>query len=370
MSEHLSHVRTVLELLQHHTLYAKMSKCVFGTKEVEYLGHVISEKGVQTDPNKIQAMVSWPEPKSVKELRGFLGLTGYYRKFIKDYGLISKPLTNLLKKNSFQWEDSAAAAFQQLKLAMSSAPVLALPNFAEEFVIETDASGTGMGAVLTQQGHPIAYISKAFSQKMQSSSTYEKELMAVVFAIEKWKPYLTGRHFTIKTDHFSLKYLLEQKITTAFQSKCLPKLLGLDYEVVYKKGKDNAAADALSRLQSAEVMSLILSQGELRRKGKLLVGSNAGLRQKIISLLHDTPTGGHSGMQATTKRISALFYWKQLKRDIRNYIRSCPICQQCKPILQKKADLLQPLPIPDTIWTDVSMDFIEGLPKSRGKDRV
>ncbi|XP_074300348.1 putative mitochondrial protein AtMg00860 [Silene latifolia] len=212
-----------------------MSKCVFGVLEAEYLGHVISAKGVETDPAKIKAMVNWPQPGNVKELRGFLGLTGYYRKFIQGYGIISKPLTNLLKKNGYKWGTTATAVFLQLKEAMTIAPVLALPTFSVEFVVETDASDKGMGAVLTQNGHPIAYISKASSPRTQASSTYEKELLAVIFAIKKWRPYLSGRHFKIKTDHFSLKYLLEQKITTTFQIKCLPKLLGLDYEIIYRK---------------------------------------------------------------------------------------------------------------------------------------
>ncbi|XP_074267077.1 putative mitochondrial protein AtMg00860 [Silene latifolia] len=188
-----------------------MSKCVFGAPEVEYLGHVISAKGVETDPTKVKAMVDWPEPRNVKELRGFLGLTGYYRKFIQGYGIISKPLTNLLKKNGYKWDDTAAAAFLKLKDAMTKAPVLALPNFSMEFVVETDASDKGMGAVLTQNGHPIAYISKAFSQKTQASSTYEKELLAVILAIEKWRPYLSGRHFKIKTDHLVLSISLERE---------------------------------------------------------------------------------------------------------------------------------------------------------------
>ena len=239
-------------------------------------------------------------------------LTSYYRRFIKGYGIISKPLTALLKKNSFEWSPSAQEAFEKLKSAMVQAPVLGLPNFDKEFIVETDACGTGIGVVLMQDGHPLAYLSKALSLKHQALSTYEKEFLAVIMALEKWKGYLMDRHFKIKTDHFSLKYLLNQRLTTPFQAKWLPKLLGYDYEIVYKKGSENIVADALSRkemqgqlfaLVATNVTSGLLQQiedswltdeklaklikqfedpnfqsskytwsnGQLRRKGKLVV---------------------------------------------------------------------------------------------------
>lgn len=200
LTTHLHHLKLVLQLLSENQLFVKRSKCEFGVPRIEYLGHIISKEGVSTDPSKVEAMTKWPVPKNVKSLRGFLGLTGYYRKFIKGYGTISRPLTELLKKNSFKWNETAQQAFEMLKKAMVTAPVLKLPNFREPFVVETDASQEGIGAVLMQGKRPIAFLSKKLGVRNQSLSTYEKELLALFTAVTKWRHYLLGAEFTIKTD--------------------------------------------------------------------------------------------------------------------------------------------------------------------------
>ncbi|XP_017241605.1 uncharacterized protein LOC135152094 [Daucus carota subsp. sativus] len=245
--DHLVHLKKVFQLMRQNTLFAKQSKCDFMTTKVAYLGHVISQQGVAVDQAKVADMVSWPLPQNLKALRGFLGLTGYYRKFVQHYGTIARPLTDLLQKDSFHWSEEATKAFQALKNAMASTPVLRLPDFSKEFTIESDACNTGIGAVLTQEGQPLAYFSKALGIKGQAMSTYEKELMALVAAVKKWSSYLMDKHFTIKTDHWSLKYLTDQKISNLLQQKWISKLLGYDYTIVYRKGKENTVADALSR---------------------------------------------------------------------------------------------------------------------------
>jgi hypothetical protein len=245
--EHLRHVREVLDILRQNQLKVKMSKCLWGESRVEYLGHIISAKGVEADPSKIKNMVDWPIPTNQRELRGFLGLTGYYRRFVANYGKIAAPLTSLLRKGGFQWTGKATEAFEALKTAMSTAPVLALPDFGKPFVVECDASGEGIGAVLMQEGRPVAYMSKALSNQSRQLSTYEREMLAILHAVTKWRPYLIGQRFTIRTDQRSLPYFMEQRVHTPAQQRWVTKLLGYDYELVYKKGIENRAADALSR---------------------------------------------------------------------------------------------------------------------------
>jgi hypothetical protein len=188
--EHLTHLRLVLFALKKHKFYLKSSKCSFAQTQIDYLAQVISREGVSTDPSKTADMLKWPTPANVTELRGFLGLTSYYRRFVQHYGLIAKPLTTLLKKDQFVWSTVAEQAFLQLKKAMTETPVLAQPDFTHPFAIDTDACATGIGAVLMQQERAIAFLSKALGPKHQDVSIYEKEFLALIMAVEKWRPYL------------------------------------------------------------------------------------------------------------------------------------------------------------------------------------
>ncbi|WVY92216.1 hypothetical protein V8G54_037730 [Vigna mungo] len=292
---HLQHLEAVLKLLQQHKLFVKLSKCLFGLNQIDYLGHILCGEGVAMDKLKIQAVIDWPIPTTLKQLRGFLGLTSYYRRFIKGYASIAASLTNLLKKDSFGWDDTATTAFQELKKRIIAAPVLALPNFSKPFILETDASGHDIGAVLSQDCHPIAYFSKKLSPRMQKQSVYTREFYAISEAIAKLKHYLLGHKFIIRTDQKSLRSLNDQSLQTPEQQTWLPKLLGYDFTIEYKPDKENIPADSLSR--SFMALCLIHSTFiENLRKAQLEDPDIAAIVQKCSS---NSPPGPHYTLQDT-----------------------------------------------------------------------
>jgi len=291
-----------------------------------------------TDSSKTEAMVNWPIPQTVIELRAFLGLTGYYRRFVKNYGILAHPLTQLLRKKMFQRSPQAQQAFDNLKQAMSTTPVLALPNFSQPFTVETDACDDGIGAVLLQNGHPITFLSKALSRPHRSLSIYEKEFLALIMAVERWRPYLQLQEFIIKTDHKSLSYLSEQNLHSEMQRKAMTRLMGLKFKIIYRQGKENIVADSLSRVghlmalqavasiqpawvqevinsyatnpkaqelltklavQSPDENGFLLHQGIIRHQGKVWIRDNSTLQTRLIAALHSSPIGGHSGTNAT-----------------------------------------------------------------------
>ena len=258
-TNHLLHLQFVFQILLDNQFALKLSKCFFAQPQVEYLGHLVSARGVEPVALKVVAIHQWPTPRSTRAVRSFLGLVGFYRRFIRGYATIATPLVAATTIKPFKWTTQAQLAFEQLKQELASAPVLALPQFELPFTVETDASGVGMGAVLSQQGHPIAFFSKPFSPKLLRSSTYVRELCAIT-TVKKWRQYLLGHHFIILTDHRSLKELLTQTIQTPEQHMYLARLMGYDYEIHYRSGNHNQVADALSRLpEVASSMSLILS---------------------------------------------------------------------------------------------------------------
>ena len=249
-SSHLQHFETILQVLQKAHLFAKLSKCSFGATNIDYLGHTISNVGIAMGKDKICVVNDWPKPASLKLLRGFLDLTGYYKRFIKNYASLAALLTNMLKKDNFKWTIAAEEALAKLKEALTSSTVLSLPNFTQPFTLETDASGMGIGVVLLQNAHVVAYYSKKLFSRQHKQSAYSRELYAITQAISKFRHYLLG---TLKTDQKSLKELLDQSLHTLEQQQWLPKFLGFDFTIQYKLGKENVVADALSRCMSMAI---------------------------------------------------------------------------------------------------------------------
>lgn len=285
---------------------------------------------------------------------------------------------------------------------MMSAPVLALPNFEEEFVLETDASGQGMGAVLCQKGHPICYYSRKFCPKMFTASTYVRELCAITSVVKKWRTYLLGRKFTIHTDQRSLRELMTQIIQTPKQQFYLAKLLGFSYEIVYKPRAQNKVADALSRIHEVGPTFMVITvphwdflhalqssltdnndyqqllhkiqeepykfpyhqviKGNIFFHGKLYIPDFSPFKHILLEEFHSSHLGGHSGIQKTLGRLKENVFWEHMKQDVINFVKSCQICQQTKNPTHLPYGLLQPLPIPQGIWEDISLDFIVGLP--------
>ncbi|KAA0050169.1 Ty3/gypsy retrotransposon protein [Cucumis melo var. makuwa] len=408
--EHVLHLKKVLKVLRQHELYANQKKCHFAQEKIEYLGHVISGEGVAVDPEKIKAICDWPQPTNVKETRGFLGLTGYYRRFVRNYGTIAAPLTQLLKKGGFNWNEEATLAFDRLKSAMVSLPVLALPDFTKQFEIEADASGYGVGAVLVQDKRPVAYYSHTLALRDRGRPVYERELMAIVLAVQRWRPYLLIGRFRVKTDQKALKFLLDQRIIQPQYQKWIAKLLGYSFEVVYKPGVENRAADALSRKpeevqlfglsipitvdldvikrevfqdskykeiirqleqgEELQVNSYSLQKGLLMYKNRLVIVQQSSLIPVILETFHNSAVGGHSGFLRTYKRIAAELYWKGMKAEIKKHCEECLTCQRNKTMALSPAGLLVPLEIPQVIWSEISMDFVEGLPKSSGYEVI
>jgi len=258
----LLHLRLVLDLLELNQFFAKASKCVFAVDKVDYLGHVVTPQGVTPDPDKIQAIIDSTAPKTLTVLRGFLGLTGFYRRFVRNYATIASPLTDLLSSTKFSWNTSANTTFTTLKEKMTITSVLSLPDFTKLFVLEIDAASIPIGAVMSQDGHPIVLFSKKMCNRMQSASIYVREMFAITESINKWRQYLVGRHFHIYTNQKSLKNLVAQTIQTPKQQKWASKLQGFSFDIFYKPRKSNLVADALSRKQtdlSAEPQLLSLS---------------------------------------------------------------------------------------------------------------
>ncbi|KAL0550034.1 hypothetical protein IC582_014530 [Cucumis melo] len=429
-AEHEEHLRLVLQTLRENKLYAKFSKCEFWLKQVSFLGHVVSKAGVSVDPAKIEAVTGWTRPSTVSEVRSFLGLAGYYRRFVENFSRIATPLTQLTRKGApFVWSKACEDSFQTLKQKLVTAPVLTVPDGSGSFVIYSDASKKGLGCVLMQQGKVVAYASRQLKSHEQNYPTHDLELAAVVFALKIWRHYLYGEKIQIFTDHKSLKYFFTQKELNMRQRRWLELVKDYDCEIPYHLGKANVVADALSRkvshsaalitrqaplhrdLERAEIavsvgavtmqLAQLTVQPTLRQKiidaqsndpylvekrglaeagqtaefslssdggllfeRRLCVPSDSAVKTELLSEAHSSPFSMHPGSTKMYQDLKRVYWWRNMKREVAEFVSKCLVCQQVKAPRQKPAGLLQPLSIPEWKWENVSMDFITGLPRT------
>ncbi|GJV78129.1 putative reverse transcriptase domain-containing protein [Tanacetum coccineum] len=271
--EHEVHLKTILDLLKKEKLYAKFSKCEFWLQEVQFLGHVVNRDGIHVDPSKVESVKNWKTPESSTEIRSFLGLAGYYRRFIENFSKIAKPLTLLTQKNkTYVWGDEQDEAFRILKEKLCNAPVLALPDGPDDFVVYCDASKQGFGCVLMQRGKVIAYASRQLKKHEKNYTTHDLELGAVVFALKIWRHYLYGTKSVIYTDHQSLQYIFDQKDLNMRQRRWIELLSDYECEIKYHPGKANVVADALSRKERLKP----------RRVRAMSITIHSGLKTKIL----------------------------------------------------------------------------------------
>ncbi|XP_056694837.1 uncharacterized protein [Spinacia oleracea] len=245
--EHLEHLRQIFQVLREQKLYANLKKCHFLTDKVVFLGYVVSSNGIEMDPSKIEAIISWPIPQSIHDVRSFHGLASFYRRFIKNFSTIAAPLTEVLKKEKFEWTRAAQQSFEELKEIITRAPTLALPDFDKLFEVDCDASGVGIGTVLSQEGRPIAFFSEKLNESRRKYSTYEKEFYAIVRALDHWSHYLLAKEFVLYSDHESLKYLHSQQKLQRRHAKWSEFLSPFHFVLKHKSGTQNKVADGLSR---------------------------------------------------------------------------------------------------------------------------
>ncbi|GFX14213.1 retrovirus-related Pol polyprotein from transposon 17.6 [Trichonephila clavipes] len=357
--DHLIRLRLVLKCLQEAGLKLNSKKCLFAAQEVKILGHLVSSNGVRPYPDKIKAVRNFPTPKNIHDIRSFLGLCSYFRRFIKGFCYLAEPLQSLLKSGvEFHWGPEEVEAFNSLKKALTSDPVLGMYDERASTEIHTDASGYGIGAVLVQIQNNvekvIAYASRTLTKAEKNYSTTERECLAIVWATNKFRPYIFGKHFTVVTDHHSLCWLMNLKDPSGRLARWALRLQEHDFDVKYKTGKKHSDADALSRnpveeetetsdkfLAVTTSMNLAMEQKKDQDLAKLKLLSNSSkneefrfidgilcrknfdpdgklwlpvipkhLRADILRHFHDAPTAGHLGFK-TYDRIRKRFYWPE-----------------------------------------------------------
>lgn len=431
--EHVEHVREVLKRLREAGFTVKPSKVKFAKPEISFLGHIVSRAGVSIDQTRTEAIHKFPVPKNVKGVARLVGMGNFFRKFVPNFAQLVAPLNELRKKGKrFEWGPSQQAAFEGLKNALASAPVLAIPDFEKQFIVQTDASASGVAAVLLQEcpggRRPVAYASRSLSPLEVKYSVYELEALAVLFALEKFKMYLEHKPFQLETDNQALSWVLARPRRTGRIARWAVRISAFQFKVKHIRGTENVVADGLSRMfddekhaDAHELMKVIevepdevvcpiltglpqffkdigqhqdkdselatikerLRGGENVKpytiKGNILCCAARGrqgdkivlpgeLVPCIFKYFHETPLGGHLGNFKTRMKIRERFIWKGMDKQIQKLVRECKVCGISKPNVNSRQGLLSS-DIELSPMSKMYIDYVGPFPRSKEGNR-
>lgn len=413
---HLETLQKVFDRLESAGLTLNREKSKFCRSELKYLGYVVNRYGISVDPEKVEAITNLVTPKNVRGVRSIIGMISWYRRFVPNFSDLIAPLTNLLRKGvKFVWDKPCEVAFEGIKNALVSAPILTCPNFEYPFILQTDASAYGVGAVLSQvydgREHVICYVSRTLSRQERVYSATERELLAVLFAIEKLRCYLEGAKFSVITDHYSLQWLHNLKNPQNRLGRWVLRLQQFSFDVIHRKGREHVVPDALSRGVSDSVEDLLVNSIELDSDSivdkwyvkmrnnilsnplnfplwrvndnkvykfvkldfpelrvendfwKLVVPKEQ--RRVVLESCHSVETAGHLGVQKTYARICRLYYWPCLRADVAKFVKECEVCQRVKPEQKRPAGFMGGSIQAKRCWQVISMDLFGPLPKTK-----
>jgi hypothetical protein len=407
--EHVKILEDVLLRLGKAGFTLNRDKCKFCVPELKYLGYVVNENGLTVDPDKVQAIIDIPTPRTTKEIRRIIGMASWYRRFSPNFSTLMAPICALLRKNSkIQWTPHCDQAFDKLKELLVSAPILNCPDFDLSFSLQTDASDFGLGAVLTEMTSDgekvICYISRSLEKRERAFSTTEKECLAVLWAIEKLRPYLEGIPFTVITDHHSLTWLHNLKDPHGRLARWAIRLQQYDFKILHRKGKEHVVPDTLSRSvpvvdpveppdtpsdtcdkwyldlhrkiasRPARYPAFTIKDGKIFKylKSSHVTVSNNGWkevvprerRKALLSEHHDSATAGHVGIAKTHSRLANLYYWPKMRQDVSRHVSKCKICLWVKTPNQAPAGLMLTPKPPGQPWENIATDIFGPLPRS------
>uniref|UniRef100_A0A1Y1JUB3 RNA-directed DNA polymerase n=1 Tax=Photinus pyralis TaxID=7054 RepID=A0A1Y1JUB3_PHOPY len=405
--EHITLLKEVFLKLQEANLTINIEKCQFCRSSLNYLGYLVDKNGLHTDPSKVQAIREFPKPTTTKEIKRFLGMAGWYRRFVKDFSTISAPISDLIKGKfkgqKINWTTEADKSFNSLKTILCSAPILASPDFNKMFSLQCDASGYGVGCVLTQDDdRVIAYASRTLTNTERNYSVTERECLAVLFGIEKFRGYIEGTHFHVITDHYSLIWLMQMRNPSGRLARWSMRLSQYSFTVIHRKGKINIVPDALSR-SPVEVCALKITPNDFdgfyqkmlneikkfpekfpdwRCENELIfkyvpnqhnVVSNLtewkqlvpkSKRNQLLNKMHDHPTSSHLGALKTYQKLSEQYYWPKMRADVSRYVRRCEICAANKSSQLSRPGLMGQEKKVCYPFQCLSVDIIGPLPRS------